>query len=156
MRVRIVSEPEFYEVKNWDRFQYREKSKPGALRWIKFYPDLLSDPAFNKLSDFNKGAWCMLLLIAARNEGKIPNDPDYLKRRLGFFRCPKLAAFEAAGFLLRPTSIQSRSNLDPTSIQPRSDLDPTSTQTRSNEIQEHQRVTAQNCERGWRVRAWTA
>ncbi len=109
-----MSEPEFYMVKNWERFQYREAS--GPLHWIKFYPDILNDPDFEKLGDLSKGTWCMLLLIAARNEGKIPNDPAHLKRRMGLYKTPDLLPYLSAGFLEIVTDIRVSSAATPPNL----------------------------------------
>lgn len=104
-----MSEPEFYEVKNWKRFQHYNDRNPA---WIKLHRSLLSDYEFAKLGDSQKAHIILIWLFASTASGRIPNDPIFLKEKLSLKRCPKLGAFAAVGLLIPcANSIQSQTKV---------------------------------------------
>lgn len=92
-----MSEPEFYEVKNWKTFQHYSDRNPS---WIKLHRSLLNDHTFAKLSDGEKAQIVLIWLFAAGELGRIPNDAAFLKGKLSLNRLPNLPRFEALGLLL--------------------------------------------------------
>ena len=87
---------EFLMIKNWDTFQHYSKRNPP---WIKLHRAILDDYAFCSLSDAAKGHLMLLWIYGSQNDGKVPNDPAFLERKLS---CQNLdmEVFIAAGFLL--------------------------------------------------------
>lgn len=69
--------PEFYEVANWRSYQHYTKRNPP---WIKLHVSLLTSPQWVMLADASKALAVASMLIASRHDGKIPNDPAYMKR----------------------------------------------------------------------------
>lgn len=91
----------FLAVRNWRRFQhYRDRCPP----WIKLHAELLEDPEFAALADRDKAALMLTWLLAARTGNKIPNDPQWIRRRIGLKRKPNVQALVRARFLIEWTS----------------------------------------------------
>jgi hypothetical protein len=64
-------------VKNWTEFQhYRDRDPP----WIKLHFSLLSSKDWVTLDDASRVLAIACMLIASRNKGEVPNDPDYIRR----------------------------------------------------------------------------
>ncbi|KAB8042571.1 hypothetical protein [Janthinobacterium aquaticum] len=87
---------EFLAIKNWDTFQHYSKRNPP---WIKLHRAILDDYAFCSLPDAAKGHLMMLWLYGSQNDGKVPNDPVFLERKLS---CQNLDLdiFIRTGFLI--------------------------------------------------------
>ena len=71
---------EYLKVKNWREFQHYKKRNPP---WIKLHAALLRDYEFSRLQDDNKLQLILIWLLASQMDGKIPNDPEWLKKNLG-------------------------------------------------------------------------
>jgi hypothetical protein len=68
---------EYMTVRNWAKFQhYKDRNPP----WIKLHFELLSSRDWVMLDDAGKLLAVACMLIASRNEGKVPCDPDYISR----------------------------------------------------------------------------
>jgi hypothetical protein len=65
----------YLSVRNWDRFQHYKDRRP---LWIKFYVELLDDVELRRLPIETRLLWDQLLLLAARLDNAIPNDPEEL------------------------------------------------------------------------------
>src|SRR3990167_5571394 len=64
-------------VKNWRTFQhYKDRNPP----WIKLHFSMLSSKDWVTLDDASRVLAIACMLIASRNDGVIPSDPDYIKR----------------------------------------------------------------------------
>lgn len=88
---------EFLFVKNWTKFQhYRDRDPP----WIKLHKSLLDDYEFCRLQDASKLHLIMLWLYAARNNGRMPNDPEFLRNKLSLSKPPDLKLLIEKGFLI--------------------------------------------------------
>ena len=84
-------------VKNWEHFQhYRDRSPP----WIKLHRAVLDDADFMRLTDAQRSHLMLIWLVAASSEGRIPDDADFLSRRLVTSSKLDLEALIAAGFLV--------------------------------------------------------
>ena len=84
----------YIEVVNWDRFQHYKKDSPP---WVKVYRDLLGDYEFMALSEGERWTLVGIWLLAAETNNRIPNEPKWLKIRLGLRRSPSIEALEQAG-----------------------------------------------------------
>lgn len=88
-----------FKVKNWEQFQhYKDRNPP----WIKLHFALLASEDWVTLDDASKLLAVVCMLIASRNNGLIPNNPDYLKRVAYLDRRPKLKPLLDCGFLEIP------------------------------------------------------
>lgn len=83
-------------VKNWQQFQhYKDRNPP----WIKLHRSVLNDRAFMSLSMAERGTLMMLWLLAAENDGVVPDDAEECAWRLRVSEVD-LAALTEKGFLL--------------------------------------------------------
>lgn len=89
----------YYVVKSWERFQhYKDRNPP----WIKLHFELLASETWVMLDDASRVLAIACMLIASRNEGKIPNNPDYLKRVAYLNKRPDFTPLIEIGFLEIP------------------------------------------------------
>ena len=71
---------DYLRVRNWDKFQhYKDRTPP----WIKLHRDLLNDYEFSCLQDASKAHLMLFWLLASQVENKIPNDLEWIEKRLG-------------------------------------------------------------------------
>jgi len=67
----------YIRVKNWNEYQhYKDRSAP----WIKLHKELLSSHFWVMGSDASKLLAICIMLLAQRNDNKIPADKIYIKR----------------------------------------------------------------------------
>lgn len=92
----MTSESGYLEVKNWKQFQHYKNRAP---LWIKLYRNLLADYAFSCLQDASKLHLILIWLLASESEGRIPDDPEWVQRRIGVAGAVDLKALVDAGFL---------------------------------------------------------
>ena len=91
----------YLHIKNWSKFQhYKDRHPP----WIKLYRSLLTDYTFAELPDKSKLDLVLLWLLASDHEGMIPDDADFLRRKLSISRRPKLEILKKQGFLTENAS----------------------------------------------------
>lgn len=87
---------EFYSVKNWERFQhYKDRSPP----WIKLHFEILTCPDWVMIDDTSKLLMIVCMLIASRNDGKVPADAHYFKRVAYLDKIPNFKPLLECGFL---------------------------------------------------------
>ena len=87
---------ETYRVKNWEHFQhYKDRNPP----WIKLHFELLSSEAWVVSDEATRNLMIVCMLIASRNDGKVPSNADYLKRVGYLKRRPNFKALLHIGFL---------------------------------------------------------
>lgn len=64
-------------IKNWSEYQhYKDRTAP----WIKLYRDMLDSQMWVMSSDASKLLAVCLMMLALRNDNKIPADSEYVKR----------------------------------------------------------------------------
>ena len=68
---------EEFTIRNWREFQHYSDRNPP---WIKLHFALLSSQDWVMLADESRVLMIACMLIASRNAGKVPNNPDYIKR----------------------------------------------------------------------------
>lgn len=86
----------YLTVKNWEEFQhYKDRCPP----WIKLHRSLLDDYDFSRLHDASKAHLLMIWLLASQQNGRVPNDPIFLRNKLGLEKAPDLEMLINQGFL---------------------------------------------------------
>lgn len=84
-------------MKNWSEFQhYKDRNPP----WIKLHRTLLDDYEFSCLQDASKAHLILIWLFASQRDGLIPNQPKFLKMKLGLDKEPNLKWFIDHGLLV--------------------------------------------------------
>jgi hypothetical protein len=78
-----VTSQQHLAIRNWDRFQHYKERRPP---WVKFHVDWLDDYELAELSPATRLLACQLLLVAAKQDNRIPNDPLWLAKRLTMTR----------------------------------------------------------------------
>jgi len=85
-------------VKNWSNFQhYKDRDPP----WIKLHRALLDDYEFSKLPDSCKCHLMLIWLYAARNNGVVPEDAEFLADKIGANITVDIEMLVNSGFLSR-------------------------------------------------------
>lgn len=85
-----------YKIKNWSKFQhYKDRNPP----WIKLHVELLASEDWVTLADASKLLMVVCMVIAARENGIIPGNPDYIKRVAYLDKRPDLTPLIQCGFL---------------------------------------------------------
>jgi hypothetical protein len=98
--------PDYFEIKNWRKHQhYRDRNPP----WIKLHVEILSSQDWVMLSDASKLLAVVCMVIAAKADGKVPNNPTYIKRVAYLDHEPKLNDLIRCGFLVNPLAHDSES-----------------------------------------------
>lgn len=88
---------EYLTIKNWAEFQhYKDRNPP----WIKLHRTLLYDYEFSCLQDASKLHLILIWLLASQSDGKIPDDPKFIQRRLALTSPPNLKQLIELGFLV--------------------------------------------------------
>lgn len=83
-------------VRNWTKFQhYRDRTPP----WIKLHYELLTSPDWVMIDDASKLLAVVCMLVASRNEGRVPNNPAYLQKVGQLSQTPSFKALIDCGFL---------------------------------------------------------
>jgi hypothetical protein len=91
-----VSEIEYLQVKDFDRFQhYKDRDPP----WIKLYVRILQDYAFGVLPDTQKAHLILIWVLASRMDNKLPKDAAFIGSQIGAREPVDLDALVDAGFL---------------------------------------------------------
>ena len=71
--------PQYLRVKNWEKFQHYKQRRPP---WVKYHVELLDDYEYLHLDYVTRLLFDGLLLLAARTDNNIPNDPEHIGRQL--------------------------------------------------------------------------
>lgn len=86
-----------YRIRNWERFQhYRDRNPP----WIKLHVEILSSEDWVSLDDAGKLLAIACMVIAAKHDGNVPNNPHYVKRVAYLDTLPDFAPLISCGFLV--------------------------------------------------------
>lgn len=96
----------YLEVKNWSQFQHYRDRNPV---WVKLYLSLLDDYDFAQLTDAERGQLLMVWLLAARTNGRVPNDARWIAGRIACSGPFKLARLVRGGWLVPVEAEQSAS-----------------------------------------------
>jgi hypothetical protein len=93
----------FFSIKNLDKYQHYHDGR--AIKWVKLYVGLLDDYEFSQLSDKSKGLYPFLILLSAKCDNKIPDNPKWVKEKIGFGSTPDLKELVSHGFLIPYNSV---------------------------------------------------
>lgn len=86
----------FLRVRSLGKYQhYRDRNPP----WVKLHRELLEDYDFEQLPDATKAHAMLMLLLASRLENEIPNDPEWIARKIGARSKVDIAKLLEARFL---------------------------------------------------------
>lgn len=88
---------EFLKVHDWDDFRYHKDDRP--LNWICVYHKILDNYKFETLSDAEFGQLVKIWLFAARQDNKIPNDPNFIQKKCSLSQKPNISKFIELNFL---------------------------------------------------------
>lgn len=93
----MAPNPKFYKIPKWRDFQhYKDRSPP----WIKLHFDLLTSETWLSLDDASRVLAVASMLIASRNEGRIPGSPTYMQRVAYLSGPANFAPLVECGFLV--------------------------------------------------------
>ena len=104
---------EYLTVRNWDVWQtYRsDRNQPP---WIKLHRCLMRNQDWVALSDAQRGQLVSIWLLAADKKGKIPKDPQVIKKLCYMDGVPDIELFIKHGFIDRDaTTTPPRRQDDP-------------------------------------------
>jgi hypothetical protein len=85
-----------YRIKNWSEHQhYKDRDPP----WIKLHFKLLTSRDWVALDDASRVLAVASMLLASRNNGYIPDDPEYIQRVAYLHQPPDFKPLVKCGFL---------------------------------------------------------
>lgn len=86
----------YFRVRNWSRYQhYRDRNPP----WIKLHVEIFTSEDWVMLADASKLLALVCMVIAAKHDGRVPNNPHYIKRIAYLDSLPNLKPLIECGFL---------------------------------------------------------
>lgn len=88
--------PRQYRVRNWSKFQHYKNRNPP---WIKLHVELLSSEDWVSLDDASKLLAIVCMVIASKNDGHVPDNPEYIQRVAYLCRKPNIKPLIECGFL---------------------------------------------------------
>lgn len=100
------------KVKDWDEWQSYRKDR-GTPPWIKVHRKLLSNEKWAALSDSEKGQIVSIWIVAADNDGDIPDDPKTIRKICQLDDVPNIRKFKELGFF-EDDGCRIDANLTPT------------------------------------------
>lgn len=87
---------DYYEIPTWQDYQhYKDRDPP----WIKLHFTILTSPTWVMLDDASRVLAIACMLIASRNHGRVPANPEYLKRVAYLSKTPNFKPLIECGFL---------------------------------------------------------
>lgn len=105
----MTGEPRQFQVRNWTQFQHYKNRNPP---WIKLHFALLASEDWVALDDASRLLAVVCMLIASRNEGMVPNKPDYVRRVAYLDDLPDFSPLISCGFLEIPQADASTPQAD--------------------------------------------
>jgi hypothetical protein len=87
----------YLKIRNWDDYQHYKNRNPP---WIKLHYEILNSYDWVMLADASRTLMIVCMLIASRHEGRIPYDPEYIKRVGSLKSRPNLKPLIDIGFLV--------------------------------------------------------
>lgn len=86
-------------IRNWAKFQhYKDRNPP----WIKLHVEILSSEDWVTLDDASKLLAIACMVIAAKHDGEVPDNPGYIKRVAYLEQLPNLEPLIECGFFEKP------------------------------------------------------
>lgn len=93
---------EFLTIKNWKRFQHYKNRNPP---WIKLHYEILTSPDWVMIDDASKLLAIVCMMLASRNEGRVPNDLDYIQRVAHLSKKPCFKQLIKCGFFVDASTV---------------------------------------------------
>lgn len=91
---------QFIRIKNWEHYQhYKDRNPP----WIKLHQDLMTDDCWVMANDAQKALIISIMMLAARMDNNIPNNPIYIKKVAHLDAEPDLKWLIENGFCVEAT-----------------------------------------------------
>lgn len=88
--------PRQYRIRNWAKFQhYKERNPP----WIKLHAEIFASEDWVTLADDSKLLAIVCMIVAAKHDGCVPDNPEYIKRVAYLKKVPNLKPLIDCGFL---------------------------------------------------------
>ena len=88
---------EFYEIPTWRDYQhYKDRNPP----WIKLHYETFNSLSWVAMNDASRVLFIACMLIASRHDGKVPADPEYVKRIAHLNQKPDFKPLIHNGFLV--------------------------------------------------------
>lgn len=75
---------EYFRIKNWDKYQEKKTKEGSEFHYVKLHIKMLDDPQVMRMSAHEFACWVKLLMYARRFDNKIPQDPRWIRARIGF------------------------------------------------------------------------
>ena len=86
-----------FTIPNWREFQhYKDRNPP----WIKLHFEIFTSRTWVSLDDRSRVLAIACMLVASRNDGKVPNDPAYIQRVAYMHKPPDFTPLIDIGFLV--------------------------------------------------------
>lgn len=87
----------FLEIKNWTNFQHYKNRNPP---WIKLHYELITSHDWVMWDDASKMLAVVCMMLASRNEGKVPADESYIQKVAHLQKKPNLKPLINSGFFV--------------------------------------------------------
>ena len=102
---------EWFRIKNWDYYQHYTKRDPP---WIKLHFTTLQSQDWISLNNVSRVLMVVCMLVASKNQGKVPNNPNFLKRVGYLTGKPNFKPLIECGFLEKVQAVDStmQANID--------------------------------------------
>lgn len=94
----------FLEIKNWTNFQHYKNRNPP---WIKLHYELITSHDWVMWDDASKMLAVVCMMIASRNEGKVPADEFYIQKVAHLQKKPDLNPLIESGFFVDASMLQA-------------------------------------------------
>ena len=94
-------------IHDWDKWQTYRRDR-GAPPWIKVHRALLRSRKWVELSDVQRSHLIHIWMLAADEDGRIPNDPQLIRKFCQLDTDPDLKFFIDRGFLDAKTTSPRR------------------------------------------------
>lgn len=122
-------------VHNWEKWQTYRTDRPPPP-WIKIHRQAMLDPKWAALSDAQKGQLVCIWMLAAADNGVVPNDANFIRKVCALDVEPDLNIFQELGFLdAKVTAQRRRRNVKRMSPRPANDA-PEKRREEENKIEE--------------------
>ena len=98
---------EYFEIKNFEKFQHYKKRNPP---WVRLYHSIMDDLEFAQLPDCTKAHLVQLWALAPRYNNRLPMDADFIAQRINATHPVDLNLLLEKGFIKRPKRKRNASN----------------------------------------------
>lgn len=97
--------PGYFTIKNWVKYQhYKDRSPP----WIKLHATIFEDYEFDCLHDASKLHLILIWVLASKlgeKNPRIPNDPEWIRKKIHLKNKPDLKPLFKYGFLVSDSEV---------------------------------------------------